>query len=112
MITVGMNYSVIPGKDEEFTSVFAKVLELMNEMDGHKKTNLYRDVWSEHDYLIVSDWGDQAAFQAFIASDRFRGVADWGKANILAGRPSHEIYGQDNDKPALPSNGGGCPVSH
>ena len=109
MITVGMNYSVIPGKDEEFTSVFAKVLELMNDMEGHSKTNLFRDVFSEHSYLIVSDWSDEAAFQAFIDSDRFKGVTDWGKAQILSGRPTHEIYGAD--KPAAPPSGGGCPVA-
>lgn len=123
MITVGMNYSVIPGKDEEFTSVFAKVLDLMNGMDGHEKTNLYRDVWSEHDYLIVSEWSDQAAFDGFVSSERFKGVVDWGKEKVLASRPTHEIYGTNNVEnpataPAAAANptatpsSGGCPVSH
>ncbi len=93
MITVGMNYNVIPGKDEEFTAVFAKVLQIMADMPGHGETHLYRDVFSEHDYLIVSQWNDENAFNAFIASDRFRNVANWGKANILRGRPTHQVYG-------------------
>ena len=93
MITVGMNYKVVPGKDEEFTSVFAKVLTIMGEMTGHGETHLYRDVFSEHDYLIVSEWSDESAFDAFIASERFKNVADWGKSNVLMGRPKHEIYG-------------------
>jgi heme-degrading monooxygenase HmoA len=95
MVTVGMNYKVIPGKDEQFTAVCGKVIEAMAGMPGHVKTHLYRDVWSEHDYLIVSEWSDEQAFNDFISSDRFRRVADWGKENILAGRPSHQVYGGD-----------------
>ncbi len=93
MITVGMNYKIIPGKDEEYTAVFAKVLEIMGQMAGHGETHLYRDVYSEHDYLIISEWTDEAAFNAFIESDRFKNVADWGRSNVLAARPHHEIYG-------------------
>lgn len=93
MITVGMDYKIVPGKDEQFTSVFAKVLEIMADMPGHTRTHLYRDVFAEHDYLVVSEWSDEDAFRAFIASDRFRNVADWGKENVLRDRPKHEIYG-------------------
>lgn len=93
MITVGMDYKIVPGKDDEFTSVFAKVLEIMQDMPGHEETHLYRDVFAEHDYLVVSEWSDEDAFKAFIASDRFRNVANWGKENVLRDRPKHEIYG-------------------
>ena len=95
MITVGMGYKVIPGKDDQFTAVCGKVIEAMADMPGHGQTHLYRDVWSEHDYLIVSEWTDEQAFNDFIASDRFRKIANWGKENILAGRPSHQVYGGD-----------------
>ena len=104
MITVGMNYNVNPGKDEQFVAVFKKVLQIIGEMPGHGETHLYRDVYSEHEYLIVSEWTDEAAFDAFIASDRFKGVTDWGKAGILAGRPKHEIYGSEKEPEAK------CPV--
>ena len=93
MITVGMNYKIVPGKDGEFVAVFEKVLELMGRMPGHGETHLYRDVASEHDYLIISEWSDEEAFRGFIASDRFRKVVDWGLKNVLAARPRHEIYG-------------------
>ncbi len=93
MITVGMNYKIIPGKDEEFTSVFAKVMQIMNDMPGHDETHLFRDVYSEHDYLVISEWTDEAAFNSFIESDRFKNVVDWGKKEVLASRPKHEIYG-------------------
>jgi heme-degrading monooxygenase HmoA len=93
MITVGMNYKIIPGKDEEFVAVFTKVLQIMKDMAGHGETHLFRDVYSEHDYLIISEWTDEAAFNSFIESDRFKNVVDWGKKEVLAARPKHEIYG-------------------
>ena len=92
MITVGMNYQVIPGKEKDFEDVFNAVLKVMNDMPGHNRSSLYRDVACDQRYLIISDWNDRQAFDAFIQSDRFRNVADWGKQQILAGRPSHEIY--------------------
>ena len=92
MITVGMNYKIIPGKDEEFIAVFKKVLQIMSEMPGHGESHLYRDVSSEHDYLILSEWNDEDAFDAFVASDRFKSVVAWGRKSVLAARPKHEIY--------------------
>jgi len=93
MITVGMNYKIIPGKDEEFVAVFTKVMQIMKDMAGHGETHLFRDVYSEHDYLIISEWTDEAAFNSFIESDRFKNVVDWGKKEVLAAQPKHEIYG-------------------
>ncbi len=120
MITVGMNYQIIPGKDDEFVKVFTKVLEIMGKMEGHDKTNLFRDVHSEHDYLIVSEWSCKHAFDAFMASDQFKNVADWGKLNVLRGRPTHEIYGGESldtkpeptPAPAEAPAAGKCPMGH
>ena len=94
MITVGMNYEVIEGKQEEFETVFAKVLDLMKDMEGHGASHLYRHVTKANSYLVISEWTDEAAFDAFTHSERFRGVVDWGKKQILSGRPAHQIYGR------------------
>lgn len=94
MVTVGMNYKVIPGKEEVFENAFNNVLKVMNEMDGHTKTSLYKDVNDPQQYLIVSDWNSESAYNAFLNSDKFAGVVNWGKENILAGRPSHTVYRQ------------------
>lgn len=107
MITVGMDYKVIEGKDEEFTSVFTKVMGILDDMPGHTSTHLYRDVYNEHDYLLISEWTDKAAFDSFIASERFKGVTDWGKENVLRERPKHEIYGADETQADAPK---GCPA--
>lgn len=93
MITVGMNYQVIRGKEAEFEAVFASVLELMKRMDGHRHTRLFRDVAEPGSYLIHSEWRDRGAFDAFTSSAQFRNVTDWGKSKILAAQPRHEIYG-------------------
>jgi len=92
MVTVGMNYRVLDGKQQQFEDVFNAVLEKMNGMPGHSRSFLFRDVNDPQNYLIISDWSDKAAFDAFIASDQFKSVANWGKEQILAGRPQHDYY--------------------
>ncbi len=94
MVTIGMNYKIIPGKEEVFEDAFKSVIKVMNEMEGHTQSNLYKDVNDSHSYLIVSDWNSEESYNAFINSDKFAGVVDWGKENILAGRPSHTMYRQ------------------
>ena len=97
MVTIGMNYQVLPGKEEVFEAAFARVLEAIEAADGHDASRLYRGVGGEPnaDYLIVSRWGDENAFEDFVASDAFKKVTNWGAANILAGRPSHTTYRED-----------------
>jgi len=114
MITVGMNYHVLPEKNKAFEDVFAAVLTKMNGMPGHSESHLFKDVFDGQRYLIVSDWSDRKAFDTFIGSEQFRGVANWGKEQILAGRPTHEVYEKDGGAAAAPATGaaGQCPVDH
>jgi heme-degrading monooxygenase HmoA len=92
MITVGMNYRVLPGKERTFEKAFLAVLEVMQELPGHTRSHLWQDVAEPGSYLITSDWSNREAFDAFIRSERFRKVADWGTEQVLAARPEHEIY--------------------
>ena len=92
MVTVGMNYNVLPGKEETFEKAFASVIGVMEAGEGHEKSALYKDVNNAQSYLIVSEWSSEEAYQTFISSDKFAGVVNWGKENILAGRPSHTVY--------------------
>jgi heme-degrading monooxygenase HmoA len=105
MITVGMDYKIVPGKDGEFLAVFRKVIGIMEGLEGHTRTTLYRDVDAEHDYLVVSEWTDRGAFESFIASDRFKNVAAWGRETVLRATPKHEVYG--GSAPVEPK---GCPM--
>lgn len=92
MITVGMNYHVIEGKQQDFEEKFAGVIGALNAADGHTSSTLWKDVADGASYLITSEWTDEAAFKEFISSDAFRAVTNWGKEQILSGRPQHKIY--------------------
>lgn len=92
MVTIGMNYKVLPGKEETFEAAFRKVIHAMRDMTGHTQSKMFRDIDDAQSYVILSEWSDKAAFDAFIGSDAFRSVATWGKEQILAGRPSHTYY--------------------
>ncbi len=92
MITVGMNYSVLAGKEQEFEDRFTAVLSALKSATGHNDSHLYQDVSDRSSYLIVSQWSDESAFREFIQSPMFKDVTDWGKEQILAGRPLHKIY--------------------
>ncbi len=93
MITVGMNYRVREGKGEEFEEGFRGVLAVMKDIEGHGKSNLYKDTDDAKDYLIVSEWETNEAFTGFIRSKAFAEATAWGSAEILEGRPSHKVYG-------------------
>jgi heme-degrading monooxygenase HmoA len=92
MITVGMNYRVIEGKQQDFEAKFAGVLGALRAAAGHTESTLWKDVADGTSYLITSEWSDEDAFKAFISSQAFRDVTNWGKEQILAGRPQHKVY--------------------
>ena len=92
MITVGMNYHVIPGKQHDFEAKFAAVIAALKAAPGHDSSTLWRDVADDASYLITSQWSEEQAFLDFIHSQAFRDVTNWGKEQILSGRPQHKIY--------------------
>ena len=92
MITVGMNYHVIEGKQQVFEDKFAAVIDALNAAEGHSNSTLWKDTANGASYLITSEWSDEQAFGNFIRSDEFRAVTNWGKEEILSGRPSHKVY--------------------
>jgi heme-degrading monooxygenase HmoA len=92
MVTIGMNYQVLPGKEQVFERAFGQVMEVMKTSPGHTASYLYKDVHKENSYLIISDWNDKAAFDTFIRSEAFGKVTNWGKEQILAGRPKHQVF--------------------
>ncbi len=96
MVTIGMNYFVIPGREQVFEDACAKVIDTMDGIDGHEASSLYRQVADgDPTYLIVSRWKHEQAFKDFIASDAFKKVTNWGALNILSGRPQHTTYQHD-----------------
>jgi len=94
MITVGMNYHVLPGKQQSFEEKFNAVIQALQAAPGHTESNLYKDINDDRSYLIVSEWSDEQAFTEFIRSEEFKAVTDWGKEEILDQRPKHKVYKQ------------------
>jgi heme-degrading monooxygenase HmoA len=92
MITVGMNYRVLPGKQQVFEEKFAAVLAALNSAQGHTQSNLWQDVADDTSYMITSEWSEEQAFLDFIHSQAFHDVTNWGKEEVLAGRPQHKVY--------------------
>ena len=77
MITIGMNYQVVPGKEQEFESAFEGVANALDKAEGHDRSTLYKDCKHPGNYLIMSQWTDETAYQAFIRSEAFRNVTNW-----------------------------------
>ncbi|MDZ4659695.1 MAG: antibiotic biosynthesis monooxygenase family protein [Bythopirellula sp.] len=92
MITVGMNYHVIAGKQALFEEKFTAVIGALQAAPGHDSSHLWKDVSDDASYLITSEWSEEQAFLDFIQSQAFKDVTSWGKEQILSGRPQHKIY--------------------
>jgi heme-degrading monooxygenase HmoA len=92
MITVGMNYHVIEGKQADFEEKFAAMIKALRAAEGHRSSTLWKDVNDGASYLITSDWTDEPSFVEFIHSQAFKDVTSWGKEQILSSRPRHKIY--------------------
>jgi heme-degrading monooxygenase HmoA len=92
MVTVGMNYRVLPGKEAVFERAFKSVLAALEQSPGHSQSRLYRDVHDPQSYVIISEWSDRAVFEAFLRSEPFAKVTSWGAESILATRPTHKVY--------------------
>ncbi len=104
MINVGLYYRVKSGHQSEFEGMFNGVIEhLRSNVEGFLDARLYKNVASEQDYLIYSEWKDLSAFRKFMSSDAFRSTTQKG-ASILEGRPSHKIF-QEISEPHTPPPG-------
>ncbi len=97
MVTVGLYYDVIPGKEQTFEEAVDKVLGVLSQNPDHVKSYLYHRVSEPNSYAIISEWSSKDSFSAFVQSDIFKQVTDWGKAEVLARRPSHKVYGHERD---------------
>lgn len=87
-----MYYDVIAGKEGEFEARFEEVLDALERQPGHVRSALYHQVKHPDSYAILSEWTSREEFTTFLRSGLFREVTDWGRENILQGRPRHEVY--------------------
>lgn len=97
MVTYGLNYEVRPGREAEFETGFASVLDALRSWPGHRESRLYRDVLSPQSYLVYSEWENRDGFASFLQSDAFAAAKSWGSQEILSGRPRHTVIGERDD---------------
>jgi heme-degrading monooxygenase HmoA len=69
MITVGMNYHVIEGKEKEFEEKFADVIDALKAADRHTESTLWKEVVDSASYLITSEWSDETARTSSLSGD-------------------------------------------
>lgn len=91
MVTVGMHYDVLPGKEAAFEGAVRGVVGHLQGAGGHTRTRVYRDLDRPNSYLIYSEWADREAFLAFAHSTAFAEVTRLGREEILAGPPQHHF---------------------
>lgn len=92
MTTIGMQYQVRDGKEEEFEKGFLGVLALLKTLPGHIESHMYQDIESRGSYVILSEWETREAFEKFTHSPEFGKAVAWGKAEILRAKPKHTVY--------------------
>lgn len=92
-----MYYDVIPEKAGLFTAKFREVIDLLQTIPGHKATYLYQRVDDPNSFAVMSEWTEREAFMAFIGSETFRSVTNWGREQVLRGAPKHKIYPRSED---------------
>ena len=92
MTTIGMQYDVIPGKEEEFEKGFLGVLDWIKTLPGHTESHMYEDIQSKGSYCMLIHWETKEAFEKFLHSPEFAKAVAWGKAEILRSRPRHKVY--------------------
>jgi len=83
-----MFYEIKPEHREEFVERFADVAELLDDMDGHRRTDLLANREDPNDTFIASEWRSQEDAMEFFRSDDFRETVQWGR-DVLDGRPRH-----------------------
>ena len=93
VVTIGMNYFVREGKESVFEAACSKVVDVMQGIEGHDESFLYKRISDGSPvYLVVSRWANEEAFNDFVRSEQFKKVTSWGKENILTGPPRHTTY--------------------
>ncbi|RKD95900.1 heme-binding protein [Halopiger aswanensis] len=86
--TMGMFYTVKPEHRADFVGTFDDVGAILEDMDGHRKTDLLANREDENDMFIASRWDAREDAMQFFRSDEFSETVEWGR-DVLADRPRH-----------------------
>ena len=62
MVTIGMYYEVLDGKEQVFEKAFVSVLGAIQTAEEHRTSRLLRGVFAECSYVFMSKWTSEDAF--------------------------------------------------
>lgn len=65
MIRATLTMKVHPGREDEFEATWAAVADVTSRTAGNVRQTLLRAGDEASTFVIVSDWADRAAFEAF-----------------------------------------------
>ncbi len=86
--TMGMFYTVKSDHHDDFVNTFADVGGVLEDMQGHRKTDLLKNREDEDDMFIASRWDAREDAMAFFRSDAFSETVEFGR-DVLVERPRH-----------------------
>jgi len=91
MISIGLYYDVVVGKEKEFEEVFNSVKRSLEGSEGFVSAALYRRVDRPNSYLIYSEWRSLEAFRSFVASRPFKEITSKYR-DIFERRPYNKVF--------------------
>lgn len=89
--TLGMFYTTKSEHTEEFVETFDDVTDVLDEMEGHRGTDLLANLENPDDMFIASTWDAKEDALAFFRSEEFAETVSWGR-DVLADRPRHVFF--------------------
>ena len=92
MMTIGLQYEVRQGKEDQFKKVFAGVIVTLPKMHGHVATRLFEDVLEPGNFLLMSRWKLLRDFKTFARGEGFQRISEWAKAELFRGEPRQQVY--------------------
>lgn len=89
--TMGMFYTTKSEHTEEFVETFDDVTDVLDDMDGHRGTDLLANLENPDDMFIASTWDGKEDALTFFRSEEFAETVSWGR-DVLADRPRHVFF--------------------
>lgn len=92
MINIGLYYRVKPGMEHEFESRFNDAVASIREAGlGCIDARLYKQVNSDNEYLLYTEWKNMDDFKEFMKSEAYRKTVEAGRS-IIEGMPKHRMF--------------------
>ncbi len=90
--TVIAKIRVIAGKEYEYLSLVAPLVEASRKEPGNLVYSLYRDVRDRSEFMAYEEWADENAFNEHCRTELFRSFGEQVQP-LLAGEIDIQVYG-------------------